>query len=80
MGHTACDDKIVEPIQSHDSIAKLRLIKGQKSIEREQEQEVIEIETNLRALQLGAIKGIIYGTIFSIPIWLLIFSLIIWLI
>ena len=80
MGYTAYVDKIVEPIQSNDNIAKIKLIKGQKSIENEQEQKFIETETDLITPELGAIKGIINGFFVSLPIWLLIFSLINWLI
>ena len=80
MGYTAYVDRIVEPIQSNDNIAKIKLIKEQKSIENEQEQEFIETETDLITLKLGTAKGIINGFFISIPIWLLIFSLINWLI
>ena len=80
MGYSAYVDKIVEPIQSTDNIAKIRLNKGQKSFGTEQEQEFVETETRLTTLNLGAIKGMISGFIVSIPIWLMIFGLINWLI
>lgn len=66
MSYTGYANKTFASIKSHDSVEKPKLIKEQKSMVLEKGQK--------------AIKGIISGVIYSIPVWFLIISLAIWLI
>jgi hypothetical protein len=66
MSYTGYADKTFASIKAHDSVEKTKLIKEQKSMEIEKGQK--------------AIKGIFSGIIYSSPVWLLIISLVIWLI
>ena len=75
MSYITYNNNIVEPMQTHNSIAKVRANRDQESIEIDQKQEFIEIEKDL-----GFFKGIFIGALFAIPLWFLIVRLIVWLI
>jgi hypothetical protein len=75
MSYITYNNNIVEPIQTHNSIAKVRTNRDQESIEIDQKQEFTEIEKDL-----GFFKGIFIGVLFAIPLWFLIVRLIVWLI
>ena len=75
MSYITYNNNIVEPMQTHNSIAKVRANRDQESIEIDQKQEFIEIEKDL-----GFFKGIFWGTLFVIPLWFLIACLIVWLV
>ena len=62
-------------MQTHNSIAKVRVNIEQESSEIDRKQEFTEIEKDL-----GFFKGIFFGTLFVIPLWFLIVRLIVWLI
>lgn len=66
MSYTAYANKTFASIKAHDTVEKPKRIKELKSKEMGKGQK--------------AIKGIISGVIYSIPVWFLIISLIIWLI
>ena len=75
MSYITYNNNIVEPIQTHNSIAKVRANRDQESIEIDQKQRFTKIEKDL-----GFFKGIFIGVLFVIPLWFLIVRLIVWLI
>lgn len=75
MSYSTYNNNIVEPIQTHNSIAKVRTHRDQESIEIDQKQEFTNIEKDL-----GFFKGIFIGVLFAIPLWFLIVRFIVWLI
>ena len=64
MSYSAYDNKRVAPVQTHDSIAKIRLVKEQKFINLEKGKYVPQ--------------GIIKRAFLSMPLWFMIISLVIW--
>ena len=64
MSYPAYDNKRIAPVQTPDSIAKIRLVTEQKSINLEEGKHVPQ--------------GIINRAISSTPLWFMTISLVIW--
>jgi hypothetical protein len=64
MSYPAYHNKRAAPVQTHDSIAKIRLVKEQKSINQEEGKYVPQ--------------GIVKRAILSVPLWFMTISLVIW--